>query len=1025
MRRTCVFLVVLAALTTVAGAQTLQPMSSGVVPVVAHLPGKLGSYWTTSMYIRQAEGTMPGQVAITIHNPAGPDWGGTVKLPAAEGTLEVKDVVKEVAAAIPDGKYVLTWWSTQPVVLTTRTFTTEASGTYGQGVASVAPNTGFMANGEVIFPAPMDYDGHRVAVGISNSGGAVQTFDVSALDEDGSVVNTWTRTVAGGAIDQFEANGGMSGPGSLSIKCTAGCNGTAYAYSSVVANDSNDAYFMYAGATSGSTQYTPIGMMRDDRGVWFIYGGSPYDVFEQMGYMVASDRLWQAELYRRSARGTMAAVFGSDFLNNDIFMRIIGYTDAELQAAFNQLPSDSKTVIQAYVDGFNRRIAEVRSDPSQLPFEFKAVGQQLAFNFQPADWTVEDVLAWLALLQRNFDPEALDTGQLDSAAMLQAFSQAYPTDALAMFSDLRWMNDPDAQTMIPPPQGAAVTTARISRSVLAKTLDELPPLQQADTNLRNRLSEIFANLKKVNARVKMGSYAWVVSGSKTASGHPILYSGPQMGFTVPSITLEGSIHGGGMTVSGMTVAGVPGIIIGRTPHHAWSMQVGHAHTLDYYLEAPQSVTLDRMETIHVAGAADVTIPVFKSAHGPIIEPIPYNPASPPAAIVSWDYAQRNVEFETIGAFLDMARAQSVASFGNAIEHIGVSQHFCYADKDGNIAYWMSGIDPVRADGTDPRLPLPGDGQHEWKQPLQLKQRAHDENTYQGYYGGWNNKAAVWYNNPPNALGYTLGPAHRAHVIKEYLDAHNDLTFEQVRDLALNIATTDSFAGGGNPWEFVANRFEAAVASNPTTARNDAVALLDSWDGHFVQGGQSQWVDGLFRADAWVLQDQWIREVLRLTFEDEFAGAGMSYTSQPLGLLFNVLLHALEPSPGGITNQYDWFQDVSGSGKPTNADGIIVMALDNVLAQLGPRPWAQSRGFIRYNHDLLGEVHATPFASRSTYAHVVEFGSSGPLRIESMFPLGESGTILMDQYGAPQYDKNFFSMAPIYDAFAPRTFPLFN
>ena len=87
MRRTCVLLVMLAALTAVASAQTLQPMSSGVVPVVAHLPGKLGSFWTTNMYIRQVEGTMPAQVAITIHNPAGPDWGGTVKLPAAEGMV--------------------------------------------------------------------------------------------------------------------------------------------------------------------------------------------------------------------------------------------------------------------------------------------------------------------------------------------------------------------------------------------------------------------------------------------------------------------------------------------------------------------------------------------------------------------------------------------------------------------------------------------------------------------------------------------------------------------------------------------------------------------------------------------------------------------------------------------------------------------------------------------------------------------------------------------------------------------------
>jgi penicillin amidase len=71
------------------------------------------------------------------------------------------------------------------------------------------------------------------------------------------------------------------------------------------------------------------------------------------------------------------------------------------------------------------------------------------------------------------------------------------------------------------------------------------------------------------------------------------------------------------------------------------------------------------------------------------------------------------------------------------------------------------------------------------------------------------------------------------------------------------------------------------------------------------------------------------------------------------------------------------------------------------------------------------VHTTPRASRSTYAHVVEYGDEVPLRIESMFPLGQSGTILMDSQGAPVFDEHFFTMAPHYDAFAPRDFPLFE
>lgn len=118
-------------------------------------------------------------------------------------------------------------------------------------------------------------------------------------------------------------------------------------------------------------------------------------------------------------------------------------------------------------------------------------------------------------------------------------------------------------------------------------------------------------LKEINAGVKMGSYAWVVSGDKTASGHPILYSGPQMGFSVPAIVQEGSIEAAGLEISGMAIPGLPGIIIGRTPHHSWSMQVGHAHTTDYYFESESDVRLDREETIQIAGEPDITIPVYR------------------------------------------------------------------------------------------------------------------------------------------------------------------------------------------------------------------------------------------------------------------------------------------------------------------------------------------------------------------------------------------------------------------------------
>jgi penicillin amidase len=132
------------------------------------------------------------------------------------------------------------------------------------------------------------------------------------------------------------------------------------------------------GDDSGVTLNDPVEVTRDAKGVWFISGGqgsSYYDIFEAQGYAVATDRLVQAETFRRSARGRLAEIFGASQLETDIYMRITGFSDGELEAAFNSLDPECQEVVNGYVAGFNRRIAEIRNDPTLLPYEFDLVGK--------------------------------------------------------------------------------------------------------------------------------------------------------------------------------------------------------------------------------------------------------------------------------------------------------------------------------------------------------------------------------------------------------------------------------------------------------------------------------------------------------------------------------------------------------------------------------------------------------------------------------------------------------------------------
>ncbi len=355
----------------------------------------------------------------------------------------------------------------------------------------------------------------------------------------------------------------------------------------------------------------PVTTTRDVRGVWFIEGGTLYDVMEAMGYAVAQDRLWQMDLFRRQARGTMSALLGSAPIPFDVYVRTIGYSEDELTALFDELSPDAQTLLTGYTAGVNRRIGEFYAgDWLSMPYEYWLLGLQSVLlgpglPVLPKPFTINDTLGWLVLLQRQFDPEGSlgETGQLDNYALLQTFMAVYgdpdPNVALAMFADLRWINDPAAQTMIP--SGAKDAIDNRLDPALAARLAAMPDVSEAAARIRNRGEAFHEYMRKINAHARMGSYAWAVSGDKTASGNPIIYSGPQMGFSTPSIVAEGSIRGGGLEISGMTVPGIPFLIIGRTPHHAWSMQVGHAHTVDHYIEAPQTVSLHRMETIEVFG----------------------------------------------------------------------------------------------------------------------------------------------------------------------------------------------------------------------------------------------------------------------------------------------------------------------------------------------------------------------------------------------------------------------------------------
>lgn len=745
---------------------------------------------------------------------------------------------------------------------------------------------------------------------------------------------------------------------------------------------------------------------RDALGRWFIEGGeSFYDVAEQMGYSVAQDRLFQVDLFRRNALGRLAEIFGPDFLEQDILARSFGYSDAEYQTYFESLDQVSKDLYQGYADGLNRHIAELNANPVAVPAEFLLMGMT-----QLEPWTPTDVMAWVGVLQRNFSLTDLGFRQVENGLMLQALTQTYGGfPGVAKFLDFNWANDAAAPTMIPKDKDNTAKAAAKMQPV-PQLLTDAPDLSEAVREMRRLFEKRDANLKKIGAYVKGGSYAWVLSGSRTESGNPILYSGPQMGFDAPIILSEGSIESDVVSVSGMTIAGVPAIIVGRSPRHAWSLQVGHAHSFDYYLEQDTDVFVHRVETFEILGQDPVQQPMLRSARGPIVNAKP---------LISWKYANWGREWD-ISAFMDgLANAQSPEDFGAALERVAVSQHFCYADQNGDIAYWMSGSVPVRPRG-EYRVPQGFVGTpREWDANV-LEPLPFAKNPSQGWFAGWNNKSTPKADDSASIWRY--GSTHRSHVVSAQFQPGEVYSYEDVRDFALNVAMTRSVMGGGNPWVFIGDAFDAAVRQQPTGARLEALALMERFSGQYPAGGREDWPLTMDVDEAWMLMDTWVRNVIGLLFDDDLAGnpARLSFR-----IRFEVLVRLLTDISDVKVMYQQYARNLSDPDAPQTMEDTIVFALDQALATLGERPWGvAARDLITYDHPLFGTLATTPWASRSTWAQIVEVGPSGVEKIETMFPLGQSQTFNIGESG-PMPHPLFFGMHQAFNSFTHIAFPLFK
>ena len=436
---------------------------------------------------------------------------------------------------------------------------------------------------------------------------------------------------------------------------------------------------------------------RDQHGIPTIVAASPLDALFGLGVAHAQDRLWQMETHRRIGAGRMAEIFGEPALEADRFLRALGVRRAAAEQ-WQRLPAASRAAVQAYTDGVN---AVIRSALPARPPEFVILG------VQPEPWQPVDSLAWAIMM-------AWDLGGNWTSELLRL--------RLALQMPVARIN-----ALLPPYPGEA-PLATADYAALFRSL-------KLDAGDRATAWQRLPEIAPASGVEGVGSNNWVLAGSRTRSGHPLLANDPHLKLSTPALWYFARLQAPGLRVAGATMPGLPLIVLGQNEHVAWGFTNTGPDVQDLYLEQidPGDATQYRTpegwarfesvpEKILVKDRPAVSIAWRRTRHGPVISdagttPDVLGPRDHPGYVLAMRWTALDADSDVIGTSLAMQAATSVAGFIEATRgFVAPMQNMVVADRDGHIGVVSPGRVPIRKPDNDlmGQVPSPGwDARYDW------------------------------------------------------------------------------------------------------------------------------------------------------------------------------------------------------------------------------------------------------------------------------------------------------------------------
>ena len=509
----------------------------------------------------------------------------------------------------------------------------------------------------------------------------------------------------------------------------------------------------------------PVEILRDKWGISHIYAGTEHDLFFAQGYNVAGDRLFQLELWRRQATGTMAEITGGKELKRDIGNRLFMYR-GDLTQELNWYHPHGASIIEAFVAGVNAYIAETRRNPALLTPEFKMAG------IKPGDWTPATVISRFNGLVGNIVQE------LNMALAIRAIG-------VEKVKDLEHFQPSDPNLTIDP---------AIDSSLLTKDILQL--YQAFRTPFRFAADEPAAGLRALDlsqSREDIGSNNWIVGPKLTSSGYPLMMNDPHRNQQVPSLRYWVHLVAPGWNVIGGGEPSVPGVSIGHNEFGAWGLTTFGTDSEDLYVYdtnpanpmqykyqggwEPMNVI---RESIPVKGEQPATVELKYTRHGPVVyEDRAHHKAY--AVRAAW----REIGGAPYLASLRMDQSHSWEEFRDACTYSRIpAENMIWADRDGNIGYQAVGIAPQRPNWSG-LVPVPGDGRYEWDGYLAGKSLPNVLNPQKGFYNTSNEYQIPRGWPYREAIHYTWADPYRAESVAEFLSSGRRFTVADMAELQNN------------------------------------------------------------------------------------------------------------------------------------------------------------------------------------------------------------------------------------------------